>query len=230
VRWKHFKIARERMVTEQLADRGIKDQRVLRAMMKVPRHVFLDHQAGSEAYSDHSFPIGFSQTMSAPHMVAYLCEQLELTGSEVVLEVGAGSGYNAAILGNLAKDVYTVERIPELALRARRTLQDLLYTNVHVLHGDGAAGWPEKAPFDRVVLTAAARQVPKNLLMQLSDGGIFLGPVQKEDGTQEIVKLRRSGNQFKLERLNECSFVPLVRQEFSQLDDHADPTLGVGQD
>jgi protein-L-isoaspartate(D-aspartate) O-methyltransferase len=211
LRWRHYKIARERMVKEQLYKRGIRDKRVLEVMLRVPRHVFLDHDAGSEAYSDHSFPIGYSQTMSQPHMVAYLSAQLELAGDERVLEIGTGSGYHAAVLGNLAAEVYSVERVPELASRARDVLRDLIYTNVHVKTGDGAEGWKEAAPFDRILLTAAARSAPKALLAQLRDGGFLLGPVEKTDGGQELVRLRRSGNSFSIERLGECSFVPMVR-------------------
>jgi protein-L-isoaspartate(D-aspartate) O-methyltransferase len=201
------------MVKEQLYDRGIRDNRVLDVMLRVPRHVFLDHDAGSEAYSDHSFPIGYSQTMSQPHMVAYLCEQLELAGEERVLEIGTGSGYHAAVLGSLAAEVFTVERVPELATKASKVLRDLIYTNVHVRVGDGAEGWVEAAPFDRVLLTAAARTIPKTLLAQLRNGGMLLGPVEKNDGGQELIRLTRSGNSFSIERLGECSFVPMVRAE-----------------
>jgi protein-L-isoaspartate(D-aspartate) O-methyltransferase len=199
------------MVREQLYNRGIRDKRVLEVMMRVPRHVFLDHDAGSEAYSDHSFPIGFSQTMSQPYMVAYLAENLLLTGEERVLEIGTGSGYHAAVLSGLAADVFTVERVPELAAKATQVLQDLIHTNIHVRTGDGSLGWPEAAPFDRILLTAAARTVPKSLLGQLRDDGIFLGPVEKQDGSQELVRLTRAGNKFSIERLSECSFVPMVR-------------------
>ncbi len=199
------------MVCEQLYDRGIRDPRVLEAMLLVPRHIFLDHDAGSEAYADHSFPIGFAQTMSQPYMVAYLCEELQLSGSERVLEIGTGSGYHAAVLATLAADVHTVERVPALAERAVCALQNGLFPNVAVHAGDGAQGWEKAAPFDRVLLTAAARQVPRSLLMQLRDGGFLLGPVEKEDGSQQIVRLTRKGSSISLERLRKCSFVPLVR-------------------
>jgi len=230
VRWKHFKIAREKMVREQLHERGIGDIRVMHTMMSVPRHIFLDGHAGSEAYADHSFPIGYSQTMSQPFMVAYMAEHLELEGEERILEIGTGSGYNAAVLANLAREVYTIERIPELADRAMACLRDLLYANVHVRVGDGSEGWSEEAPFDRIMMTAATRQVPKMLMMQLSDGGVFLGPIEKEDRTQEIVKVRRSGNQFNLERLSSCSFVPLIRDGNAQDVDVIDPTMGASRD
>jgi len=212
MRWKDFKIARERMVREQVFDRGIRDRRVLAAMLKVPRHVFLDRDAGSEAYNDHSFPIGFQQTMSQPHTVALLTQALKLTGEERVLEIGTGSGYQAAVLATLADSVFTIERLAGLASKASRALQDLLYTNVRVKVGDGALGWPEAAPFDRILMTAASRQVPKALLMQLVDRGTLVGPIVKEDETQELIRLTRKGNAFSLERLSECSFVRLIRE------------------
>jgi protein-L-isoaspartate(D-aspartate) O-methyltransferase len=200
------------MVREQLMDRGIGDTRVLEAMVRVPRHVFLDRDAGSEAYSDHSFPIGYAQTMSAPYMVGYMCEQLGLTGAERVLEIGTGSGYHAAVLSGLAREVYTIERVRELARKAEAALREGLFANVHVREGDGARGWREAAPFDRILVTAAARQVPADLLAQLREGGMFLGPVEKEDGSQEIVRLVREGDTFTMQRLIGCAFVPLVRE------------------
>ena len=200
------------MVREQLYDRGIRDGRVLEAMLRVPRHVFLDRDAGSEAYSDHSFPIGFSQTMSQPFMVGYLCEQMNLSGEERVLEVGTGSGYHAAVLASLVRQVHTVERVPALAKKALASLREGLFPNVEVRAGDGSVGWPEQAPFDRILLTAAARQVPRSLLMQLTEGGTLVGPVEREDGSQEVIRLTRKDQSFSLERLIECSFVPLVRE------------------
>jgi len=199
------------MVREQLYDRGIRDHGVLDAMLRVPRHVFLDRDAGSEAYSDHSFPIGFAQTMTQPYMVGYITEQLQLTGDERVLEIGTGSGYQAAVIASICPHVYTVERVPELAERARQCLHDLLYPNVTVLLGDGSNGWEDFAPFDRVALTAAARQLPVKLLAQITDGGKLVGPVQTSDGGQEIIRLTRNGSSFGLERLGSCSFVPMVR-------------------
>jgi protein-L-isoaspartate(D-aspartate) O-methyltransferase len=201
------------MVREQLYDRGIRDHNVLDAMLRVPRHVFLDKNAGSEAYSDHSFPIGYSQTMSQPYMVAFLAEALQLTGDERVLEVGTGSGYQAAILAGICRDVYTVERVPELAEKAQRCLHDLMFPNVVVLAADGANGWSEFAPFDRVLLTAAAREVPMTLLTQLTEGGMLVGPVEKADGDQEIIRLTRTGSRCTMERLGSCAFVPMVRDE-----------------
>jgi protein-L-isoaspartate(D-aspartate) O-methyltransferase len=199
------------MVREHVYGRGIRDPRVLEAMLRVPRHLFIDKDAGIEAYANHSYPIGFQQTMSQPYMVAYLTENLQLEGNERVLEVGTGSGYHCAVLASLCADVYSVERVPDLAERASFALRDLLFQNTHIRVGDGADGWPDAAPFDRVLLTAAAASVPKALLGQLADGGFLLGPVARGDGGQEIVRLTREGDRFKVERLIECSFVPLVR-------------------
>jgi protein-L-isoaspartate(D-aspartate) O-methyltransferase len=205
-----YEIAREKMVREQVLGRGIKDPRVIQAMLNVPRHIFLDDDAGPQAYSDHAFPIGFSQTMSQPVTVAYLSELLELQGTERVLEIGTGSGYQAAVLSKLAAEVFTIERIAPLAKRARRTLRLMGITNVRVRIADGAYGWGEPIVFERVLLTAAARSVSQSLLDQLSDEGFLIGPVEKEDGLQEIVKITKRGQALGLERLKECSFVPLL--------------------
>jgi protein-L-isoaspartate(D-aspartate) O-methyltransferase len=199
------------MVRDHVYGRGIRDSRVLEAMQRVPRHLFIDRDAGVEAYANHSYPIGFQQTMSQPYMVAYLTENLRLGGEERVLEVGTGSGYHCAVIASICKDVYSVERVPDLAERATFALRDLLFQNAHIRTGDGAEGWEDAAPFDRVLLTAAAETVPKALLSQLKDGGFLLGPVLRADGTQEIVRLTRDGSRYSLERLIECSFVPLVR-------------------
>lgn len=206
-----YPLARERMVRELLIERGITDERVIAIMRRVPRHLFLDMDSGPQAYSDHAFPIGFTQTMSQPFMVAYLTECLQLKGDEVILEVGTGSGYQAAVLAELACAVYSVERIPELATRAAATLRDLKVTNVHVKAADGRTGWSEKSPFDRILLTAAASEVPKTLLKQLKEGGIFVGPVIASEKSQQIVRLQKKGSTFTVQRLRECAFVPLLR-------------------
>ncbi len=199
------------MVREQVFDKGITDRRVLKALLRVPRHLFLDPEAGAEAYTDHSLPIGFSQTMSQPYMVAYLAAELQLEGDESVLEIGTGSGYQAAVLATLARRVYTIERIPELAARAAAVIEGLGIDSVYTRVADGAVGWREMAPFDRILLTAAAEEVPQRLLEQLRDGGSLLGPVVGNNGQQEIVRLIRRGDRFALGRLRSCSFVPLVR-------------------
>ena len=203
------------MVNELLIGRGITDQRVIDIMRRLPRHIFLDPESGPQAYSDHAFPIGFSQTMSQPFMVAYLTECLQLKGDEVILEVGTGSGYQAAVLAELACAVYSVERIPELAAKASATLRELKVTNVHVKADDGRTGWSEKSPFDRILLTAAASEVPKTLLNQLKEGGIFVGPVIANEKSQQIVRLQKQGSNFTVQRLRECAFVPLLRGVFT---------------
>jgi protein-L-isoaspartate(D-aspartate) O-methyltransferase len=209
-----YPLARERMVNELIIERGITDERIIQIMRRIPRHLFLDRESGPQAYSDHAFPIGFQQTMSQPFMVAYLTQCLELKGDEVILEVGTGSGYQAAVLADLACAVYSVERIPELATRAAAILREMKITNVHVRAADGANGWIEKSPFDRILLTAAASEVPKTLLKQLKDGGIFIGPVIVNEKSQQIVKLQKQGSTFTIKRLRECAFVPLVRGIF----------------
>ena len=206
-----YPVARERMVREQLVSKGIADTRVLEVMGRIPRHLFFDGDMGPEAYSDHAYPIGFSQTMSQPYMVAYLAQKLALTGIETVLEIGTGSGYQAAVLSALSHRVYTIERIVPLARKAREVVDDLGIANVDILVGDGSRGWPERGPFDRILATAAAGEVPASLLAQLREGGFFLGPVYNGSGEQEIIRLTRAGQEFRLERLRKCSFVPLVR-------------------
>ena len=171
MRWRQYKIARERMVREHVYGRGIRDPRVIEAMLRVPRHLFIGRDAGIEAYADHSYPIGFRQTMSQPYMVAYLCEQLRLDGDERVLEIGTGSGYHAAVLANLCRDVCTIERVPELADRARGLLRDLLITNteIHTFSGDAfqvdpgrsAPGWT-RVTIDRSTLWLAPLPAAEN--------------------------------------------------------------------
>jgi len=210
VTWTDYVIAREKMVGEQIVNRGIRDQRVIRAMLDIPRHLFLDQEAGPQAYGDHAFPIGYSQTMSRPFTVAYLAECLELGGGENVLEIGTGSGYQAAVLSRLAAQVYTVERIEALAARAEKTMHTLGIDNVFIKIGNGMAGWKERGTFDRVLFTAAARSVSHGLLDQLKNGGFLLGPVETEDGSQHIVKMTKEGDACSVQRLKDCAFVPMI--------------------
>src|SRR5512136_144215 len=172
-----FTIPRERMVAEQLVRRGIRDERVLRAMAKVPRHLFVEEALAGRAYGDYPLPIGERQTISQPYMVALMTEALELSGHERVLEVGTGSGYQSSILAELCSKVYSVERIKSLADRAIRRLDELGYYNVLVRVGDGSLGWSEEAPFDAVLVAAAAPTVPETLLAQLGVGGRLVMPV-----------------------------------------------------
>ena len=199
------------MVETQLRPRGISDARVLNAFLRVPREDFFPDELRSFAYEDAAFPIGGAQTVSQPYMVAIMTELLKLKGDEKVLEVGTGSGYQAAVLSALSHRVYTIERIVPLARKAREVVDDLGIANVDILVGDGSRGWPERGPFDRILTTAAAGEVPASLLAQLREGGFFLGPVYNGSGEQEIIRLTRAGQEFRLERLRKCSFVPLVR-------------------
>ncbi len=177
--WQEARAARERerMVEEQLVRRGIADRRVLEAMRKVPRHRFVEEALRERAYGDHPLPIGEGQTISQPYMVAAMTQLLRLQGDEKVLEVGTGSGYQTAILAELARRVCSVERLPTLAARARRVLEELGYTNAVVKTGDGTYGWPDEAPFDRILVTAAAPAVPAPLFQQLAEGGRLVLPV-----------------------------------------------------
>lgn len=205
-------LARRRMVQEQLIPRGITDRRVLEALAKVPRHLFVPEALWHQAYSDRPLPIGYGQTISQPYIVALMTEALELRGDERVLEVGTGSGYQAAILAELAKQVYSVERMPELAKRARRILDRLGYGNVLIRVGDGSKGWPERAPFDAIIVTAGAPKVPKALLQQLKIGGRMVIPVGDEQ-SQELLKIVRLKDGFQQEELGGCRFVKLIGEE-----------------
>lgn len=197
------------MVTEQLIPGGIKDQRVLDAMMKVPRHEFVNQGMASQAYEDRPLQIGMGQTISQPLMVALMTQSLMLTGKERILEIGTGSGYQAAILAELVKDVYTIERIDTLSIRARRVLHKFLYTNIHFRIGDGTLGWPEEAPFDGIIVTAASPEVQKTYLGQLADGGRLVIPVGGENA-QELLIIRKMGDRFETASVTGCRFVKLI--------------------
>ena len=197
------------MVEQQLRGRGIRDERVLEAMLEVPRHLFVPQEWVESAYTDQPLAIGRGQTISQPFMVAAMTEALELSGTERVLEVGAGSGYQAAILGRLAKEVIAVELEASLAESAAARLARLGYGNVRVLAGDASGGYPPMAPYDAIVVSAAARTVPQPLVDQLAEGGRLLIPVGPED-SQELVRLRRAGDGMIREVLHYCRFVPLL--------------------
>jgi len=190
----------------------VRDERVLEAMRKVPRHVFVPPDLVDEAYEDHPLSIGKGQTISQPYIVALMTEALELEGNEKVLEVGTGSGYQTAILAELAREVYSIERIPELARDAERRLEDLGYTNVHIKVGNGTLGWPEEAPFDAIMVTAGAPKVPGPLKAQLADGGRLVIPVGSEFH-QVLYRVKRQKDTFSEEALTSCVFVPLVGEE-----------------
>jgi len=201
--------ARQRMVDEQMRGRGIADLHVLDAMRAVPRHLFVPPEHGHLAYADAPLPIGHRQTISQPYIVALMTELLELQGDETVLEIGTGSGYQAAVLSHLAKRVYTLERIPELANQARDVLSAMGYDNVEVLVGDGSQGLPEHAPYGAIIVTAAAPKVPTPLKKQLADGGRLVLPVGQQMG-QVLERWRRQGDDFKRESVAPVAFVPLV--------------------
>jgi protein-L-isoaspartate(D-aspartate) O-methyltransferase len=197
------------MADSQIRARGVRDARVLAAMEKVPRHLFVPEELRASAYADEPLPIGDGQTISQPYIVAYMTEQLRLEGLEKVLEVGTGSGYQTAVLAELVRDIYTVEIVAKLSARAKGVLDGLGCGNVHYLVGDGSAGWPEVAPFDAIMVTAAAAGIPQALEAQLAAGGRMIIPVGTD--LQELVLVRREGKGLRRERLLAVRFVPLVR-------------------
>ena len=203
---------RERMVAEQLVPRGIRDPLVLEAMGKVPRHRFVPRGMEPEAYDDRPLHIGLEQTISQPYMVALMTEALELTGDEKTLEIGTGSGYQAAILAEISSRVYTVERFPELQERARKVLDHLGYGNIHYHVSNGTMGWPEHAPYDALMVTAGAPKVPDSLLEQLADGGRLLIPVG-DRYSQMLTKITRQGERLTKQNLGGCRFVALTGEE-----------------
>jgi protein-L-isoaspartate(D-aspartate) O-methyltransferase len=198
-----------RMVDEQIRARGVRDARVLDAMAQVPRDQFVPDGVRHDAYGDHPVPIGLGQTISQPYIVGYMTDALRLEPSHRVLEIGTGCGYQTAILAELAREVYSIELVPELAARARQTLETLRYTNVHVRAGDGYAGWPEHAPYDRIIGAAAADAVPATLVDQLVDAGILVMPV----GTfsQELRVLQKHGTAMNLLATLPVRFVPMIK-------------------
>lgn len=200
---------RESMVSTQIKSRGIKDVNVLEAMEKVPRHLFVPENMRKLAYNDEPLPIGNGQTISQPYIVAYMTEVLQLSIEEKVLEVGTGSGYQAAVLAEIAKEVFTVEIIDGLSKNAQEVLQEEGYTNIHFRVGDGSYGWEENAPYDAIMVTAAPSEVPKALQDQLKIGGRMIVPVG--DAFQELVLIVREKRKFKKKKLLPVRFVPLVK-------------------
>jgi protein-L-isoaspartate(D-aspartate) O-methyltransferase len=198
------------MVRLQVETRDVRDQRVLAALRAVPRHLFVPAGSRSAAYDDHPIGIGHGQTISQPYIVAFMTEALELRGGERVLEIGTGSGYQTAVLAELCAEVFSVERIPELADRARAVLAAEGYANVTVRTGDGSEGWPEKAPFNGIIVTAAAPEVPPALGQQLADNGLLVLPVGDIRGSQELVVVRRIGSSTSARASIGCRFVPLL--------------------
>ena len=201
--------ARERMINSQLRSRGITNPRVLDAMARVPRHRFVPPALAPQAYDDGPLPIGEDQTISQPYIVAYMTEVLEPKETDRVLEIGTGSGYQAAVLAELVRDVYTIELLPALAQRARTVLDELGYKNIHTREGDGYAGWPDEAPFDKIIVTAAPDTIPQALVDQLAVGGIMVVPVGRGDQTINIVRKTEQG--VVARETLAVRFVPMVK-------------------
>jgi protein-L-isoaspartate(D-aspartate) O-methyltransferase len=211
-----FSAQRQRMVERQLMTRGIKDARVLAAMEKVPREEFVPADQRREAYEDGPLPIGHGQTISQPYVVAFMTQQLQPKSSDRVLEIGTGSGYQAAILAELVAEVYTIEIVEPLAKNAEATLQRRGYQNVHVKVGDGYKGWPEHAPFDAIIVTAAPDHVPQPLTEQLKEGGRMIIPVGGAFRDQELYLLEKKNGQLKKSATLPVRFVPMVSEPQKQ--------------
>jgi len=211
---KDFKTMREKMVETQIKARGVRDPRVLSALLKVERHRFVPEEFQSSAYSDQPLPIGEGQTISQPYMVALMTELLELKGNERVLEIGTGSGYQAAILAELAKEVYSIEIVESLANSAKKLLFDLGYKNIQVKVGDGYLGWPEASPFDAIIVTCAPDHIPKPLVDQLKEGGRMVLPV----GTysQELKKIVKRSGKIETTDVLPVVFVPMTGEGVKQ--------------
>lgn len=204
-----YRLARERMVKNQLIPRGIADENVLRVMGKIQRHLFVEEALVGEAYNDHPLPIGHKQTISQPYIVALMTEALELAGKEKVLEIGTGSGYQTAILAELSDKVYTVERIDPLLEKSKSLLQSLGYTNIYFKAYDGTLGWEDFAPYDAIMVTAGAPKVPEPLLEQLADGGRVIIPIGNKY-SQDLIKVTRVENRFVEKSFGGCRFVDLI--------------------
>ncbi len=204
-----FENLRRWMVDTQIILRGVKDQKVINAMLKVPRHRFVPEELTDRAYDDMALPIGEGQTISQPYMVAVMTELLELDINHRVLEIGTGSGYQAAVLAEIVKEVYTVERIASLSERARQIVRELGYDNIFFRIGDGTLGWPEEAPFDRIIVTAAAPEIPDTLIDQLKEGGIVVAPVGSRYSQVLLKGIKKKGILTTQESVP-CVFVPLV--------------------
>jgi len=206
------KYRRERMVREQLEARGIQDQAVLRAMRSVPRHLFVQEALASQAYDDRPQPIGHGQTISQPFIVAHMTELLQVTPGMKVLEIGTGSGYQAAVLAEMGVEVFSVERVRELHIAARKLLGDLKYHRIRLRLDDGTLGWPQEAPFDRILVTAGGPEIPQPLVEQLADPGRLLMPVGERRRNQELALLVKENGTLREERKGGVLFVDLVGQ------------------
>jgi protein-L-isoaspartate(D-aspartate) O-methyltransferase len=206
-----FTAAREKMVTQQIISRGVADQPTLQAMRKVPRHLFVPKEYESEAYDDNPLPIGYGQTISQPYIVAYMTEVAKPNPSKTALEIGTGSGYQAAVLAQTVKSVYSIEIVPELAKESAERLKMLGYKNVTVKNGDGYKGWKEFSPFDIIIVTAAAEEIPQPLIDQLAENGRLVIPVGPPMAVQELILLVKKNGKIEKSRLTFVRFVPFKR-------------------
>ena len=204
-----YRLAREKMVKNQLVPRGISDQKLLEAMSKIHRHRFVEEALMGEAYNDHPLPIGHKQTISQPYIVALMTEALELKGPEKVLEIGTGSGYQTAILAELSKAVYTVERIEPLLVKSKQLLRELGYTNIQFKVSDGTVGWEEFVPYDAIMVAAGAPKMPQPLLDQLAGGGSMVIPIGSRY-SQDLIRVKRDKGRFLEKNLGGCRFVDLI--------------------
>ena len=204
-----YRYARERMIKKQLVSRGITDNRVLAAMAKIHRHLFIEEAIAGEAYGDHPLPIGNKQTIAHPYIVALMTQILRLKGNEKVLEIGTGSGYQTAILAELSERVYTIERIRPLMEKARYLLNALDYTNILFKYFDGTLGWQQYAPFDAIIVTAGAPQIPEHLIDQLAEGSRMVVPVGGKTN-QELIEIIKTENGYRAVKHGGCRFVDLI--------------------
>lgn len=201
------------MVESQLASRDIKDERVIHAFLKIPRHLFVDEKLSKQAYEDNPLPIGCNQTISQPYMVAFMLEHLDLHNGHRVLEIGTGSGYQTALLAELSRNIYTVDRLPELTESARKRLEQLGYHSIHYKTGDGSLGWDEFAPYDRIIVSAGSPQLPNKLIDQLTpDNGILLCPVGNEF-SQDLIQIIKRHNSIEKNNFGSCVFVKLLGKD-----------------
>lgn len=204
-----YRLAREKMMKNQIISRGITDPGVLEAMGKIQRHLFVEEALIGEAYNDHPLPVGYKQTISQPYIVALMTEALEMTGKEKTLEIGTGSGYQTAILAELSKTVYTIERIERLLEKSKMLLESLGYANIFFKAFDGTLGWDEFAPYDAIIVTAGAPKIPQPLMDQMAEGGKLVIPIGNRYG-QDLIKVTRTKNAFKEKNLGGCRFVDLI--------------------
>jgi len=204
-----YEIARRRMVEEQLCGRGIKNEWIIEAFMRVPRHLFVDPAIGSRAYDDCSFPIGYSQTISQPYTIAFMVEALGIEKNDRVLEIGTGSGYQTAIISLLAREVFSLERVASLSKKAETVLHSIQTGRIRLKVEDGFFGWKHYAPFDQIIVSAAMTERPHKLFEQLTEGGTLIAPVV--DGSEHIMLFKKNGDSILEKRLTKCSFVPLKK-------------------